>query len=185
MILSDTDIFEARQKELIKIKPFYGNSLQPSSYDLHLGKEFILFHYGKSIFIDTKKPVNEFMKRFIEKDFVIYPGQIVLASTIETVELSPMFAGRVEGKSSLGRLGLMVHVTAGFIDPGFKGKITLEMVNLSPLPIKLYMDMPIAQICFFETKTPAQHPYGHKSRNSKYQQSKQVEISKNHLNFKK
>lgn len=183
MLLSDKDIMDAREAKLIKIEPFYGNGLQPASYDLHLDSEFIIFTYGKTSVIDTKQPVDKLMKRFVEKDFVIYPGQTVLASTIETVKLSPMFAGRVEGKSSLARLGLMVHITAGFVDPGFAGKITLELVNMSPLPIKLYVDMSIAQICFFETRTPALLPYGHKNRNSKYHNAKRAEMSKNHLNF--
>ena len=182
MIYSDQDINVALHKRELKIYPLMEDSIQPASVDLHLSNKFVVFHYGKSIYLDTKKPVDEFMKEFIEDEFVIYPGQLVLASTYERIGLSNNIAGRVEGKSSLGRIGLMVHVTAGFIDPGNELNITLELVNLSPVPIKLYYKMPIAQICFMETKNPAEYPYGHEKLNSKYFGDEGPQISKYNKN---
>lgn len=182
MIYSDKDILESINGGGITIIPLSEDSIQPASVDLHLDNKFIIFHYGKSIYLDPKKPVGEFMKEFIGDEFVIYPGQLVLASTYEKIGLPNNLAGRVEGKSSLGRIGLMVHVTAGFIDPGNDLNITLELVNLSPVPIKLYYKMPIAQICFMETKTPAQYPYGHEKLNSKYFGDEGPQISKYNKN---
>ena len=182
MILSDTDINQAIKEKRIGVTPMLPDSLQPASVDLHLDNNFVIFHYGTSIYLDPKKPVDEFMKKFKRNDFVIYPGQIVLANTYEKIKLGNDIVGRVEGKSSLGRIGLMVHVTAGFIDPGNELKITLELVNLSPVPIRLYYKMSIAQICFMETKSPAKYPYGHKKLNSKYYKDNTVKISKYHKN---
>lgn len=182
MILSDQDIKYSIDQGEIRIVPLLKDSIQPASVDLHLDGKFIIFHYGKSIYIDPKKPVDEFMKEFTGDEFVIYPGQLVLASTYEKIRLPNNIAGRVEGKSSLGRIGLMVHVTAGFIDPGNDLNITLELVNLSPVPIKLYYKMPIAQICFMETKTPVEYPYGHEKLNSKYFGDEGPQISKYNKN---
>lgn len=172
-----------RQKDLIVVTPDPSNKqLQPASIDLTLSNEVIRF-YNKGI-IDVQEGTKNY--RMEEEDFiVIQPGEFLLGSTIENIKLPDNIVGRIEGRSSLGRLGLMVHSTAGFIDPGFEGNITLEMYNLNCSPIRLSPKMRICQIAFEILSGFAERPYGHKELTSKYQGQTKVTPSKIQRDFKK
>lgn len=182
-MLSDQDIHMAMVKGDIAIDPWYGE-IQPASLELHLDAEFeVLKPKG---WIDPRKP---FGHKFIHvhvrqhEPAQLGPGQFVLASTYEKVTLSASIAAKFEGKSSLGRLGLLTHVTAGFIDPGFSGHITLELVNLSPIPLMLWPGMKIGQLCFSRLSSPAELPYGSKGLGSHYQGQRGPTLSRIHENF--
>ena len=172
MILSDRDIKKALKDGKILVEPIFENAMQPASVDLHLDKNFLVFNRKNHTCIDTRKPVADLMEKVIidEKDgfFVIHPGEFVLANVFETTGVSRDMVGRLEGKSSLGRIGLIIHATAGFLDPGNCLKMTLELSNVGSLPIKLYYKMPIAQMAFEPLSSPAEVPYGDKTRRSKY-----------------
>jgi len=185
MILSDKSIKEKINTGEISISPFSQDSLQPASYDLHLDKNIMYFNTDENNIIDVKKPVDELMIRtqISDSGFVIEPHQLVLANVIEITGVDSKHVGRLEGKSSLARIGLIIHATAGFLDPGNKLRLTLEMVNLSPLPIRIYAGMKIAQIAFEELDTPCEKPYGSKSLNSKYVGDLTVQASKIWKNF--
>ena len=185
MILSDKSIKEKINTGEISISPFSQDSLQPASYDLHLDKNIMYFNTNGNNIIDVKKPVDELMIRtqISDSGFVIEPHQLVLANVIEITGVDSKHVGRLEGKSSLARIGLIIHATAGFLDPGNKLRLTLEMVNLSPLPIRIYAGMKIAQIAFEELDTPCEKPYGSKSLNSKYVGDLTVQASKIWKNF--
>jgi len=185
MILSDKSIKEKINTGEISISPFSQDSLQPASYDLHLDKNIMYFNTDENNIIDVKKPVDELMIRtqISDSGFVIEPHQLVLANVIEITGVDSKHVGRLEGKSSLARIGLIIHATAGFLDPGNKLRLTLEMVNLSPLPIRIYVGMKIAQIAFEELDTPCEKPYGSKSLNSKYVGDLTVQASKIWKNF--
>ena len=185
MILSDKSIKEKINTGEISISPFSQDSLQPASYDLHLDKNIMYFNTNGNNIIDVKKPVDELMIRtqISDSGFVIEPHQLVLANVIEITGVDSKHVGRLEGKSSLARIGLIIHATAGFLDPGNKLRLTLEMVNLSPLPIRIYAGMKIAQIAFEELDTPCEKPYGSKSLNSKYSGDLTVQASKIWENF--
>ena len=185
MILSDKSIKEKINTGEISISPFSQDSLQPASYDLHLDKNIMYFNTNGNNIIDVKKPVDELMIRtqISDSGFVIEPHQLVLANVIEITGVDSKHVGRLEGKSSLARIGLIIHATAGFLDPGNKLRLTLEMVNLSPLPIRIYAGMKIAQIAFEELDTPCEKPYGSKSLNSKYSGDLTVQASKIWKNF--
>lgn len=170
MILSDKDIKQALQTGDITIDPFAAKNLQPASVDLHLDKHFLVFDTTKHAVIDPKKPVDDMMRPIeITEDepFIIHPGEFALGLIYETTGVSDQMVGRLEGKSSVGRLGLLIHVTAGFLDPGNSLKMTLELHNTANLPIKLYYKMPIAQIAFERISSPAERPYT-KELGSKY-----------------
>ncbi|MCL4392759.1 dCTP deaminase [Patescibacteria group bacterium] len=169
MVLSDKDIQENIEKGEIVIKPFNKESLQPSSYDLHLSSKFIIFDNYTKEYIDVKSN-DEFGKLIDITDkgyFIIHPGEFVLGATIEYVKIPSFLVARIEGKSSLGRLGLIIHATAGYVDPGFEGTLTLEITNLSRLPIKIYPDMKIAQLAFQKMLSIPSKLYG--EYNNKYQ----------------
>lgn len=185
MILSDKSIKEKINTGEISISPFSQDSLQPASYDLHLDKNIMYFNTDENNIIDVKKPVDELMikTQISDSGFVIEPHQLVLANVIEITGVDSKHVGRLEGKSSLARIGLIIHATAGFLDPGNKLRLTLEMVNLSPLPIRIYVGMKIAQIAFEELDTPCEKPYGSKSLNSKYVGDLTVQASKIWKNF--
>lgn len=177
MILSDVSILEEIKKKSIILNPFYEECVQPSSVDLHLGKEFLIFNNHKASLIDTRKGAKELMEKVgVGKDqpLVVHPREFVLGTTEEWVEVPDFLVGRLEGKSSLGRIGLVIHSTAGYVDPGFKGQLTLEISNLANLPIALYPGMRICQISFLKMTTPAKYPYGHKRLVSHYQDQKGV-----------
>lgn len=170
-VLSDWSILKSIRDESIKIDPFYQNRIQPTSYDVSLGREFRIFNRNCAV-IDTKDVDPELTQLTEAAKMVLMPNDFILASTEEYIELGDRTVARLEGKSSLGRLGLVVHSTAGWIDPGFKGNITLELSNNSPLPLILYAGMLIGQLAFMTVTTPVSKPYGSEGLNSRYQNSK-------------
>ncbi|HIG98117.1 TPA: dCTP deaminase [Candidatus Woesearchaeota archaeon] len=183
MLLSDKSIREAIKAGKIVIKPFFEDCVQPSSIDIHLDNKFLLFNKSKHGIIDVKQKQEGLMMPVEIKDnepFILHPGEFILGSTLESVKLSSDIAGRIEGKSSLGRLGLLIHSTAGFIDPGWEGNLTLELSNVSPLPITLYYKMKIGQVSFVNMSTPVDRPYGSKGLGSHYQGQKVPVASKFH-----
>jgi dCTP deaminase len=185
LVLSDRTICEEVAAGRLVIDPFDPKAVQPASVDLRLGREFRVFRNYRLPYIDVKKPMTELTDlEVIEDDvpFILHPGEFVLAVTLERVEIPDDLVGRLDGKSSLGRLGLIVHSTAGFVDPGFKGRLTLELTNVANLPITLYYGMPVSQISFSRLTTPADNPYG-ATKASKYQEQSGPEPSRYYLNY--
>ncbi len=186
MLLSDRDILSHVSAGEIGLDPWEPGMVQPSSVDVRLDKFFRVFENHKYPSIDPSVEQPE-LTRMIEVDaeepFVLHPGEFVLGSTYEQVSLGPSVAARLEGKSSLGRLGLLTHSTAGFIDPGFSGHVTLELSNMATLPVKLWPGMKIGQLCFFQLSSPAEHPYGSSQYGSRYQGQRGPTPSRSHLNF--
>jgi len=172
MILSDKDIHSEIREGRIVIEPFDASMVQPSSIDVRIDNQFRVFQNHRYQVIDVRTRMDD-LTELIEvtgdEPFILHPGEFVLGSTREWVRLPDDVAGRLEGKSSLGRLGLVTHSTAGFIDPAFQGHLTLELSNLANLPITLYPGMKIGQIAFFRLSSPAQRGYGSKELKSKYQ----------------
>ena len=172
MLLSDRDIRAELDAGRVQLEPYDPSMLQPSSIDVRLDRFFRLFDNHKYPFIDPSQDQPD-LTRLVEVDpaepFVLHPGEFVLGSTYETVTLPDDVAARLEGKSSLGRLGLLTHSTAGFIDPGFSGHVTLELSNVATLPITLWPGMKIGQLCVFALSSPAEHPYGSAVYASRYQ----------------
>jgi dCTP deaminase len=172
MILSDVTIREEIAAGRIVIDPFDETCVQPSSVDLHVDSQFRVFANSRYPFIDVKAPMPDLTELVEVADgepFILHPGEFVLGSTAERVALPSDTVARLEGKSSLGRLGLLIHSTAGYVDPGWNGYLTLELSNVANLPITIYPGMKIGQISFFRLSTPAALPYGSKSTRSKYQ----------------
>jgi dCTP deaminase len=172
MILSDRSILEEIKAGRIEIDPFDEACVQPSSVDLHVDRKFRTFHNARYPFIDVKKEMPE-LTELVEVEgnnpFILHPGEFVLGSTQERVRLPDDLVARLEGKSSLGRLGLLIHSTAGYVDPGWDGYLTLELSNVANLPITIYPGMKIGQISFFRLSSAAERPYGSRERGSKYQ----------------
>ena len=172
MILSDRTIREELDAGRIEIDPLLPNSIQPSSVDLHVDRYFRVFRNHTMSHIDVKQNLEE-LTELVEMDdddpFMLHPGEFVLGSTLERVRLPTDLVARLEGKSSLGRLGLLIHSTAGFVDAGWDGQLTLELSNVANLPITLYPGMKIGQISFIRMTTPADVPYGSAAVGSKYQ----------------
>jgi dCTP deaminase len=171
-VLSDGTIARLIEDGRIKIDPWDPSMVQPASLDLRLGDSFRVFHNHKVTAIDLREPPTNLTEQIkVEQDepFVIHPGEFCLGRTLEHVELPDDIVARIEGKSSLGRLGLIVHATAGFCDPGWRGTLTLELNNLTRVPIRLYAGLPIAQLSFMTLDAPAARPYGHEQLGSKYQ----------------
>ena len=172
MLLSDRDIRIEIDAGRVVLDPWDPAMVQPSSVDVRLDRYFRLFDNHKYPVIDPAQDQPE-LTRLVEVDpeegFVLHPGEFVLGSTLETVTLPDDLAARVEGKSSLGRLGLLTHATAGFVDPGFSGHVTLELSNVATLPIMLWPGMKIGQFCFMRLTSPAEHPYGSATYGSHYQ----------------
>lgn len=186
MLLSDRDILFHIEKKDITLIPFDISLLQPASIDVTLNNKFRIFKNYREKYI--KPYVNQSsLSELIVSDnsFILHPNEFVLASTYERLELTGKCAARFEGKSSLGRLGLLTHATAGFIDPGFKGTITLELSNMSNLPIEMLPGMLIGQLCFFKLSSEPLHLYGDKEYNSKYQNQESPTSSKSYIKFKK
>ena len=186
MLLSDRDIKNELGAGRIALEPFEPAMIQPSSIDVRLDRFFRLFDNHKYPFIDPAIDQPE-LTRFVEVDadqpFILHPGEFVLGSTFELVSLPDDVAARLEGKSSLGRLGLLTHSTAGFIDPGFSGHVTLELSNVATLPIKLWPGMKIGQMCFFRLSSAAERPYGSSEYSSRYQGQRGPTASRSFLNF--
>jgi dCTP deaminase len=186
VILSDRSIREELAAGRIGIAPFDERQIQPSSVDLRLGNRFRRFQRTNQPFIDIKRPVHDLMEvlEIPEGDPVIVrPREFMLGTTVETVTIPADLVGRLEGRSSLGRLGIIIHSTAGYIDPGFSGQVTLEISNLLDEAVALYPGMRIAQISFSRMTTPADRPYGSGDLASKYQGQEDVAASRLYLDF--
>lgn len=169
-VLSDSSLRECVTSGRIKISPWDDSMVQPASIDLKLGNSFRVFHNHRVTAIDLASPPDNLTEQVVCEDepFVIHPGEFVLGRTEEWVELADDLVARIEGKSSLGRLGLIVHATAGFCDPGWKGTLTLELANLTRVPIVLRPGLPIAQLSVMTLDKPAERPYGHPELGSHY-----------------
>lgn len=186
MLLSDRDIRGQVQAGRVVLDPFDEAMVQPSSVDVRLDRYFRLFDNHKYPVIDpaTDQPdLTRLVEVEGEEAFVLHPGEFVLASTYELVTLPDDVSARLEGKSSLGRLGLLTHSTAGFIDAGFSGHVTLELSNVATLPIMLWPGMKIGQLCFFQLSSPVEHGYGSERHGSRYQGQRGPTASRSHLNF--
>ena len=171
-VLSDRDIRAQLQAGRVRIDPYDPACLQPSSVDLHLDADFRVFRNNRYPFIDVRAPQPDLTDLItIEGDdpFILHPGEFVLGQTMEWVELPDDLVARLEGRSSLGRLGLLIHSTAGYVDPGWKGNLTLELSNVANLPIALYSGMKIGQISFFQMSSAVERPYGSRELGSRYQ----------------
>jgi dCTP deaminase len=171
-VLSDGTIRRLVEAGRIVIEPWDEALVQPASVDLRLGDSFRVFHNHRVTAIDLRDPPTNLTEAVVvapDEPFAIHPGEFVLGRTLERVSIPDDVVARIEGKSSLGRLGLIVHATAGFVDPGFEGTLTLEITNLTRVPIKLYAGLPIAQLSFMALDAPAEHPYGSDTLGSHYQ----------------
>jgi dCTP deaminase len=187
-VLSDRDIRASIEAGQVVIRPYDPVDLQPSSVDLHLDHSFRVFRNNRYPFIDVrqKQPdLTELLTIGADEPFILHPGEFVLGQTLEWVELPNDLVARLEGKSSLGRLGLLIHSTAGYVDPGWKGNLTLELSNVANLPIALYFGMKIGQISFFRMTSPVDRPYGSPSLGSKYQGQSEPTASAFHRDFSK
>jgi len=185
-MLSDRDIVKAVAGGLIRIDPWDPAMVQPASIDVRLDRYFRIFDNHKYANIDPSEDqpdLTRLVKVPADEPFVLHPGAFVLGSTYEVVTLADSISSRVEGKSSLGRLGLLTHATAGFIDPGFSGHITLELSNVATLPITLWPGMKIGQLCFFEMSSPVMHPYGSAKAGSHYQGQRGPTPSRAYVSF--
>ena len=172
MILSDRDILREIEAGRIAIDPLERDCVQPSSVDLHLGNRLLLFRNSHRPYIDVQQPVDELMESHevpYGESFAVHPLEVLLASTYESVTLPDDLVARLEGKSSLARLGLQVHATAGFVDPGWQGYLTLELSNVTKFPILIYPGMKVVQINFMRMSSPVLKPYGSQGLHSKYQ----------------
>ncbi len=186
MLLSDRDIKAELTAGRIGLDPLDPAMIQPSSVDVRLDGLFRLFDNHKYAYIDPAEDQPE-LTQLIEtkpdEPFILHPGEFVLGATYEQISLPDDVAARLEGKSSLGRLGLLTHSTAGFIDPGFSGHVTLELSNVATLPIKLWPGMKIGQLCFFQLSSPTEKPYGSSEYGSRYQGQRGPTASRSFQNF--
>jgi dCTP deaminase len=186
MILSDVSIRAAIETSRILLDPFDPAMVQPSSVDVRVDRYFRVFENHRYPFIDPKAPQPDLttpVETSVDTPFMLHPGEFVLGSTLEVVRLAEDIVARLEGKSSLGRLGLLIHSTAGFVDPGFEGHLTLELSNVSTLPIAIYPGMKIGQLSFYELSTPAENPYGSTEAGSKYHGQRGPTPSRIHEDF--
>jgi dCTP deaminase len=185
VVLSDRTIRRLLDEGRIEIEPYDESRLQPSSVDVRVDRYFRVFHNARYPFIDVREP-QEDLTELVEVDsepFILHPGEFVLGSTLERIRLPDDLVARLEGKSSLGRLGLLIHSTAGFIDPGWDGHVTLELSNVANLPITIYHGMKIGQLSFVQLSEPAESPYGSGGLGSKYQGQKGPTPSRYWQNF--
>ncbi len=186
MLLSDRDLKAALAEGRMGLAPYDEEMVQPSSVDVRLDRYFRVFANHRYTHIDpavAQDDLTELLEPEGEEPFILHPGEFVLGSTLEVITLGNDLAARLEGKSSLGRLGLLTHSTAGFIDPGFSGHVTLELSNVANLPIKLYPGMKIGQICVLPLTSPAEHPYGSSIYGSRYQDQRGPTPSRSYLRF--
>jgi dCTP deaminase len=184
MVLSDRTIREQMLAGRIRIEPIDESDIQPSSVDLHLSSKFQVFRNSRYPYIDPtmdQAGLTELVEATVEEPFVLHPGEFVLAGTVERLTLPDDVVARLEGKSSLGRLGLLIHSTAGYIDPGWEGRITLELSNVANLPIVLTPGMAIGQVSFMFMSTPVDRPYGTPGLRSHYQGQVDPTTSRSHL----
>jgi dCTP deaminase len=187
MLLSDRDLIDELKAGTLLLEPLDPALVQPSSIDVRLDRFFRVFNNHLYTHIDPAEQQDD-LTAMVEvgdgQPFVLHPGEFVLASTLEVITLGDQLAGRLEGKSSLGRLGLLTHSTAGFIDPGFSGHVTLELSNVANLPIRLWPGMKIGQLCIFRLSSPAEHPYGASVYGSRYQGQRGPTASRSYLNWR-
>jgi dCTP deaminase len=184
VVLSDRTIRAEIDSGRIVIDPFDPDLIQPSSIDVRVDRQFRVFHNSRYPYIDVRKPMDDLTEAVTvqgDRPFILHPGEFVLGQTLEKVTLPDDLVARLEGKSSLGRLGLLIHSTAGFVDSGFSGNLTLELSNVANLPITIYHGMPIGQISFMRMDGPVEHGYG--SRGNKYQGQTEPTASRFYLNF--
>jgi dCTP deaminase len=187
VVLSDRTIRRLLDEGRIEIEPYDESLLQPSSVDVRVDRYFRVFHNARYPFIDVREQ-QEDLTELVEVDsepFILHPGEFVLGSTLERVQLPDDLVARLEGKSSLGRLGLLIHSTAGFVDPGWDGHVTLELSNVANLPITIYYGMKIGQLSFVQLSEPAERPYGSDALGSKYQGQKGPTPSRYWQNFER
>jgi dCTP deaminase len=186
VVLSDRTIRAEIDSGRIAIEPFEPELIQPSSVDVRVDRSFRVFHNNRYAFIDVRQPMED-LTELVEIDdgrpFILHPGEFVLGQTLERVTLPDDLVARLEGKSSLGRLGLLIHSTAGFVDSGFSGNLTLELSNVANLPITIYHGMPIGQLSFMRMDGPVERPYGSRDTHNKYQGQTEPTPSRFHLNF--
>ncbi len=188
MVLSDRTIKEEIANKRIVIDPLNVEDIQPASIDVHLDSDLLVFRNSRKPYIDIKKDVGDLTDlEKIDEDnpFVLHPGEFVLASTLEHIEIPNDVVARLEGKSSLGRIGLLIHSTAGYVDPGWKGHLTLELSNVANLPITLYRGMKIGQISFLRLTSASDNVYGSEKLGSKYQGQTQPTASRIHRDFER
>jgi dCTP deaminase len=186
VVLSDGSIRAEIDAGRIVVDPFDPAAVQPSSVDVRVDRAFRVFHNARYPYIDVRKPMDgltELAEIADDEPFILHPNEFVLAQTLERVGLPEDIVARLEGKSSLGRLGLLIHSTAGFVDSGFSGHLTLELSNVANLPITIYYGMPIGQISFMRMDRPVEQPYGSKSTHSKYQDQSEPTPSRFYQNF--
>ncbi len=187
MVLSDRTIREEIDKGRIVIQPLGDGCIQPASVDLHLDRTILIFRNNRVPYVDVRATNDRLTDKVTIADddpFMLHPGEFVLGSTLEHVEVPDDLVARLEGKSSLGRIGLLIHSTAGYVDPGWKGHLTLELSNVSSLPVTLYHRMKIGQISFLELSTPAERVYGSAELGSKYQGQVEPTASRIHMDFR-
>ena len=186
MVLSDRTIQRLLDEGRIGIDPYDSELLQPSSVDVRVDRRFRVFHNARYPFIDVRRPMEdltELVEVAEDEPFILHPCEFVLGQTLERVRLPNDLVARLEGKSSLGRLWLLIHSTAGFVDAGFDGNLTLELSNVANLPITIYHGMPIGQISFMRMDGPVESPYGSEEAGSKYQGQAEPTPSRFYLNF--
>ena len=186
VVLSDRTIRAEIDAGRIEIDPFDPRMIQPSSVDVRVDKSFRVFHNNRYPFIDVRQPMEDLTELVVVENgrpFILHPGEFVLGQTLERVALPDDLVARLEGKSSLGRLGLLIHSTAGFVDSGFSGNLTLELSNVANLPITIYHGMPIGQLSFMRMDGPVEHPYGSRDTSNKYQGQTEPTPSRFYLNF--
>jgi dCTP deaminase len=188
VVLSDRTIRAEIEAGRIEIDPYDASRVQPSSVDLRVDRKFRVFHNARHPYIDVRQPMEdltELVEAEGDRPFILHPGEFVLGQTLERVSLPDDLVARLEGKSSLGRLGLLIHSTAGFVDSGFSGNLTLELSNVANLPITIYYGMPIGQISFMRMDGPVQSPYGSRETASKYQGQAEPTPSRFYKNFER
>ena len=186
MVLSDKTIREEVEAGRILIDPFDDGMIQPSSIDVRVDSSYRVFNNSKYPYIDVKQPMEELtelVRAEGDEPFILHPGEFVLGQTLEKVTLPNDLVARLEGKSSLGRLGLLIHSTAGFVDAGFSGNLTLELSNVANLPITIYEGMPVGQLSFMRMDRPVEIPNGADAKGSKYQDQAEPTASRYYLNF--
>jgi dCTP deaminase len=188
MVLSDRSIRAEIEAGRVVIDPYDPGLVQPSSIDVRVDRRFRVFQNSRYPYIDVRQAMED-LTELVEVDgeepFILHPGEFVLGQTLERVTLPNDLVARLEGKSSLGRLGLLIHSTAGFVDSGFSGNLTLELSNVANLPITIYHGMPIGQISFMRMDSPVERPYGSGETGSKYQGQGEPTPSRFYLNFDK
>jgi dCTP deaminase len=187
MVLSDGTIRAEIAAGRLAFDPYDPSLVQPSSVDVRVDRRFRVFHNARYPYIDVRQPMEDLTELVtVDEDepFILHPGEFVLGQTLERVRLPDDLVARLEGKSSLGRMGLLIHSTAGFVDAGFEGNLTLELSNVANLPITIYHGMPIGQVSFMRMDTPVERPYGSDEAGSKYQGQAEPTPSRFHLNFK-